>query len=153
RHDDSLILDRKRFSWPGGRTLAIWICPNVEAWSFDSGVDAAVLPTGGNGPDVINFATREYGVRVGLWRIADVLDAAGIKATVALNSAVCEFYPQAVDEMKRRNWEFMSHGTINSRTLKGLSIDQEREEIRTSVETIEKAVGMKVRGWLSPGQI
>jgi len=102
RHDDLLILDRKRFSWPAGRTLAVWISPNVEAWSFDSAVDAAVSPNGGNGPDVINFATREYGVRVGLWRIADLLDGAGLKATVALNSAVCEFYPQAVEEMKKR---------------------------------------------------
>ena len=58
-------------------------------------------------PDVINYAWREYGIRVGLWRVADVLDAAGVKASVALNSAVCETFPRAMEEMKKRAWEFM----------------------------------------------
>jgi len=154
RHDDLLIVDqRKRFSWPGGKTLAVWISPAVEAWSFDSGIDAAIAPNAGTGPDVINFATREYGVRVGLWRIADFLDETGIKATVALNSAVCQFYPNAVEQMKKRGWEFMAHGIVNSASLGKLTVDEEREMIRTSVQTIEQATGTKVRGWLSPGQI
>jgi allantoinase len=71
-------------------------------------------------PDVVNYAWREYGMRVGLWRIADVLDGAGIKATIALNSLVCEHYPKVVEEMKKRGWEFMGHGTTNSESLAGL---------------------------------
>ena len=70
-------------------------------------------------PDVVNYAWREYGMRVGLWRFADVLDAAGVKATVALNAAVVEHHPKAVDEMKRRGWEFMGHGITNSENLAG----------------------------------
>src|ERR1700722_215937 len=89
-YTDSMIFERKPFKWPGGKTIAVWVIPNVEIWAFDSSVDAALAPNGAAGPDVINYATREYGVRVGLWRIADVLDGAGIKATVALNSGVCD---------------------------------------------------------------
>ena len=153
RYDDSLILERKPFTWPGGKTLAVWIAPNVEVWAFDSAADAALNPNGAAGPDVINFGTREYGIRVGLWRIADVLAEAGLKATVALNSAVCQVYPRAVEEMKKRNWEFMGHGITISRSLNNLPLDQERDVIRTTVQTIEKATGTKVRGWLSPGQL
>ena len=86
RFDDSFMFERKPFAWPGNKTLAVWIAPNVEVWNFDSPVGVGVSPNVGNiVPDVINYGWREYGMRVGLWRIADVLDAAGIKATVALN--------------------------------------------------------------------
>src|SRR2546430_9595250 len=84
------------------RSLAVWIAPNVEVWNFDSPVGVGVSPNVGNiVPDVINYGWREYGMRVGLWRIADVLDAAGIKATVALNSGVCEAYPTASHERSK----------------------------------------------------
>jgi len=149
-YDDSMIFERKPFAWPKGKTIAVWVVPNVEIWAFDSGADAAIAPNAGPGPDVINYATREYGLRVGLWRIADVLDAAGIKASVALNSGVCEVYPKAVEEMNKRGWEFMGHGVSNSALLK---VDGEKELIQTSLETIQKATGKKVNGWISPGQI
>src|SRR5437016_14556325 len=86
RFDGSFIFERKPFTWPGGKTLAIWIIPNVEVWQFDSPAGAAISPNTNNRiPDVINYSWRDYGIRVGLWRIADVLDAAGIRAAVALN--------------------------------------------------------------------
>jgi len=152
RYDDSLIFERKPFTWPGGATLAIWIIPNVEVWSFDSPAGVAISANTGNiAPDVINYAWREYGMRVGLWRIADVLDAAGVRATVALNSAVCEVFPKAVEEMKKRRWELMGHGITNSRTLANLSLDQERDVIRTVLRTIEQAAGARPKGWLGPG--
>ena len=63
------------FSWPGGKTLAVWIAPNVEVWHFDSAVGTGISPNPANRvPDVINYAWREYGMRVGLWRMADVLE-------------------------------------------------------------------------------
>ena len=84
RYEDSFIFERRPFTWPGGKTLAVWIIPNVEVWQFDSPAGAAISPNTNNRvPDVINYAWRDYGIRVGLWRIADVLDAAGIRATVA----------------------------------------------------------------------
>ena len=90
RYDDSIISERKPFAWPGNKTLAVWIAPNVEVWNFDSPEGQTVSPNVGKiVPDVVNYAWREYGMRVGLWRIADVLDAAGIKATIALNALVC----------------------------------------------------------------
>jgi peptidoglycan/xylan/chitin deacetylase (PgdA/CDA1 family) len=152
RYEDSYIFDRKPFTWPGNKTLAVWIIPNVEVWHYDSPVGVGVSPNPANRvPDVINYAWREYGVRVGLWRIADVLDAAGIKATVALNSAVCETFPKAMEEMKKRRWEFMGHGTTNSESLAGLNPEKEREVIQHVLKTIAQATGQRPRGWLGAG--
>jgi len=152
-YEDSLIFERKPFTWPGGKTIAVWIVPNVQIWSFDSAADATTAPTAGAGPDVINYATRDYGIHVGLWRIADVLDRAGITATVALNSAVCDVYPKAVEEMKQRRWEFLGHGINNSSNLGQLAPGSEMQFIKSALDTIEKATGKKVNGWISPGRI
>src|SRR5215472_7700935 len=65
RFEDTMIFERKPFSWPGGKSIAVWVVPNVEIWSFDSAADAAITPDGAAGPDVINYATREYGLRIG----------------------------------------------------------------------------------------
>jgi allantoinase len=150
RYEDSMIFERKPFSWPKGKTLAVWIIPNVEAWAYDSPHGLAISPNTRNVvPDVINYAWREYGIRVGLWRIADVLTAAGIRATVALNSSVCEVFPRAVEEMKKRRWEFMGHGITNSQLLSSLSNSaEEKDVIRTALGAIEQGTGQRPRGWL-----
>src|SRR5262245_29695109 len=71
RYEDSFIYERKPFTWPGNKTLAVWFAPNIEVWNYDSPVGAAVSPNaGGIVPDVINYGWREYGLRVGLWRFA-----------------------------------------------------------------------------------
>jgi peptidoglycan/xylan/chitin deacetylase (PgdA/CDA1 family) len=154
RYDDSFIFERKPFTWPGKATLAVWIIPNVEVWRYDSASGQAITPNErGNVPDVVNFAWREYGMRVGLWRLAGVLDAAGVRATVALNSAVAEAHPKAITEMQRRGWEFMGHGITNSENLAGLTLEKERALVQTVLKTIEQATGRRPRGWLGPGLV
>jgi allantoinase len=156
RYDDSFIFERKPFKWPGNNTLAVWFAPNVEVWHYDSAVGTGITPNPANRvPDVFNYAWREYGMRVGLWRLADVFDEAGVKATVALNAQVCDVYPKAMDEMKRRGWEFMGHGTTNSTNLAAFDQqpDQERDAIRNILRTIEQASGKRPRGWLGSGLV
>jgi peptidoglycan/xylan/chitin deacetylase (PgdA/CDA1 family) len=152
RYDDTFITERKPFAWPNNKTLAVWIAPNVEVWHYDVAFGVGISPNPANRvPDVINYGWREYGMRVGLWRVADVLDGAGLNATVALNSQVCETYPKAIEEMKKRGWEFMGHGTTNSEELAGLPPEKEKEVIRHVLTTIEQATGKRPRGWLGVG--
>jgi allantoinase len=154
RYEDSFITERKPFRWPGNNTLAVWFAPNVEVWQYDQAAGVGITPNLTNHvPDVFNYAWREYGMRVGLWRIADVFDEAGVKATVALNSQVCDVHPRAVEEMKKRGWEFMGHGTTNSTNLAALNLEQERDTIRGILKTIEQASGKRPRGWLGSGLI
>lgn len=154
RYDHLPIVQRKPFQWPGGKTLAVWIINNVEVWHYDSPVGTATSPNFRNiAPDVINYAWREYGMRVGIWRIMEVLDAAKVRSTVALNSAVCQVFPKVIEEMKKRGWEFMGHGITNSEDLARLSLEKEKEVIQTTLKTIEECTGKRPTGWLGPGLV
>ena len=128
RYEDTFIHERKPYSWPDNKSLAVWIAPNVEVWHYDSPVGTGVSPNPSNRvPDVINYAWREYGMRVGLWRLADVLDAAGVKAIVALNSQ----YLRRPSQGHRRDEEARLgvHGSRHH---------QQREPRRASLRTRRK---------------
>src|SRR5258705_8582632 len=95
RYDDTFITERKPFKWPGNNTLAIWFAPNVEVWQYDSASGVGITPNPTNHvPDVFNYAWREYGMRVGRWRIADVFEELGEKAAVSLKSMVFYVLPE-----------------------------------------------------------
>ena len=102
-------------------------------------------------PDVINYAWREYGMRVGLWRIADVLDAAGVKATVALNSQCLRDLSQG--HGRNEEARLGVHGPWHHQQRKpaGLAPEKEKEVIRHVLKTIEQATGKQPRGWLGTG--
>lgn len=140
------ISERPPIRWPNGARVAFWLIPNIEHFRFDR-------PTADSGPppDVYNFAQRDYGLRVGVWRLMEVLDKYQLRATVALNSDVCRFYPQIIEAGVARKWEWMGHGVTNSERLSGLDEATERETVREVVETIAAATGSRPAGWLSPG--
>ena len=127
RFDYSPIIKRKPLKWPNGARVAVWIIPNIEHFEFDL-PGTSLFPLNVV-PDVLNYAWRDYAVRVGVWRLMDALDHYGIRATVALNAAVCEHYPIIVEEGKKRNWEFLGHGVTNSQLLAGLPEEEERKVI------------------------
>jgi len=149
RFDYSPIIKRKPLKWPNGARVAVWIIPNIEHFEFDL-PGTALFPLNVV-PDVLNYAWRDYAVRVGIWRLMDTLDHYSIRATVALNAAVCEHYPIIIEEGKKRNWEFMGHGMTNSQLLAGLPEEEERKVIRDTIHTITKSVGEAPEGWLGPG--
>ncbi len=134
--------------WPNNARLALWIIPNIEWHEFEGpGVGMSPAPAF---PDVLNFGWRDYGLRTGIWRMMEALDRFGMRATVALNGAVCEHCPHIIEEGNKRNWEFMGHGMTNSQLLCALSLDDERKVIRQTVDVITKHVGVAPKGWLGP---
>jgi allantoinase len=135
------IIDRPPVAWPNGARLAVWVIPNVEHFHIEIGPEA---------PDIRNHSRRDYGNRVGVWRIMEVLDKHGVRGTVALNAEVGRFYPRIMEEMTRRNWELMGHGLTNSAWLTGLDKEREAEVIAEARAVIEQW-GQKMRGWLGPG--
>ncbi len=148
RFDYSAIIDRPPLRLPHNARLAVWIIPNIEYFEFD-GPGIGMAPPPGF-PDVLNYAWRDYGTRIGVWRLMELFDRYELRATVALNAKVCEFYPRIIEEGIKRNWEFMGHGLTNSQMLANLPEEEERKVIQTTVETIAKAVGKPPRGWLGP---
>jgi allantoinase len=151
RDDYSAVVSREPLRWPNGARLAVWVVPNVEHFHIDR-PGAALRPSSTHQvPDVFNFAWRDYGLRVGIWRVMAILDKHRVRATVALNSEVCDLYPAIVEQGLRRGWDFMAHGQTNSETLYGLSEEEERTSIEQTLGRIERAVGQRPRGWLSAG--
>jgi peptidoglycan/xylan/chitin deacetylase (PgdA/CDA1 family) len=135
--------------WPNGAHVAVWIIPNIEWYPLEYHF-AGSRP--GEVPDIRAWAIREYGERVGVWRLMDALDSVGARATVALNAYVTEVYPRVVEGGVERKWEWMGHGLTNSQSKTGQSEQDERAQIRETLDTIEKATGTRPRGWLGPGE-
>jgi peptidoglycan/xylan/chitin deacetylase (PgdA/CDA1 family) len=142
-------IDRPKLEWPGGAQLALWVAPNIEFFPLDD----KVFYGSGIVPDVLAWANRDYGNRVGIFRIMDVLDRYGIRATAALNSDICIHHGRIVEEALARDWELMAHNQSNSRPLNRVPAEKERDEINGALDRIEKASGTRPRGWLSGGLI
>jgi len=149
RFDYSPIITRPPIRWPNNARVAFWVAVNIEHFKIDR-PGTAMHPFPGIIPDIYNYSWRDYGVRVGIWRLMKLLDRLGIKAGVMLNSDVCIHYPLIVEECVKRGWEILGHGMTNSQFLAGMSEDQERDVIRTVVRTIKEATGKAPRGWLGP---
>jgi allantoinase len=150
RFDYSAIVDRPALRWPNGARVAVWVIPNIEHFLFDRPATRLADSSLALTPDVLNYSWRDYGVRVGIWRMMEIMERYGVRGTVALNSDVCHEYPRIIEEGKKLDWEWMGHGTTNSIPLSRLSEAEERPLIEETVTTIAKAVGMAPRGWLSP---
>jgi peptidoglycan/xylan/chitin deacetylase (PgdA/CDA1 family) len=99
---------------------------------------------------VLNYAWRDYGARVGIWRLMEILDRQGIVATAALNSEACIHYPEIVKEGNRLGWEWMAHGENNSSLFTGMPPDAETKIIAGVLDTIATHTGKRARGWLGP---
>jgi len=137
------------FDLPDGQHVALWVIPNLEHFKFDRSFPG-VSPDPGVRPDVLNFGWRQYGLRVDIWRIIDILDSYDITATAALNADVCRHEPAVVEAGLERGWEFMSHGVTNSDTLGGKSVDEQAEIIGETRDTIQEFTGTVPEGWLGP---
>jgi len=150
RFSYSAIVDRKPLRWPKGARVAVWVIPNIEHFLFDRPSTSVTHVTTSLVPDVLNYSWRDYGVRVGIWRLMEIMERHGVKGTVALNSDVCDRYPRIIEEGNRLGWEWMGHGTNNSTLINKQTEEEERALIAHVVGTIERASGKRPRGWLSP---
>ena len=138
---------RPKLSWPDDNHVALWIVPNIETFPLSEPVP------GGTGvvPDVINWAPRDYGARVGVFRLMDTMSKHGMRGTVALNSEVCADYPEIIEDALALNWEFMGHNQSNSRYLHTVDDATGREIVAATLDQIEAATGARPKGWLSSG--
>jgi peptidoglycan/xylan/chitin deacetylase (PgdA/CDA1 family) len=102
-------------------------------------------------PDPMNQAWRDYGLRVGIWRMMEVMEKHSISGTVALNSDICRECPQIIEAGRKLGWEWMGHGTSNSLTLTNLSREDEVGHISECIEVLRQATGKAPRGWVTPG--
>jgi allantoinase len=149
RYDYSPIHQRPRFQWPGGKKLALYVALNVENFSFGEGLGHT--PTAlGPAPDTRNFGWRDYGLRVGIWRIFDMMDHFGLPMCHLINASVCEVMPQITERIRQRGDEVIGHGYTNSERQSDMDEPTEAAMIRNATETLEHHCGQRPYGWMGP---
>ena len=151
RVDYSPIVERPAIRWPNNARVAFWVAPNVEHYEYVPDLDGLRDPWPRTPhPDVQQYSYRDYGNRVGFWRMLEPLDRYNIRCTVSLNLAVLEHFPEVGEAMVQRDWDFMSHGIYNTRYLHTYTEDQEREFYRDNIETLKRHTGKQLKGMLGP---
>ena len=148
---------RAKLSWPGGARVAVCAIVSLghAEWKRPEGSYQAPNFAGGYGwgpfPDVTAWSHREYGHRVGVFRVLDVLEKHGIPPTIAIDAMTARHYPWLVRHCVARGGEIIAHGVSASQVITSLMSEaQEREYIRTSVDAVADATGKAPMGWLGP---
>lgn len=145
---------RPKLTWPQGARVALWVIPNLEVFPLDVAMpgDANERPRAdAQTPQIRQWGQRDYGNRVGIFRVMEVLKRYGIRATAALNSDLCDAAPAIIEDAVELDWEFMGHCRTNSQRLTEVPPEAERDMIFHVVERIERATGRRPKGWLGAG--
>ncbi|AWS43369.1 polysaccharide deacetylase family protein [Streptosporangium sp. 'caverna'] len=145
------ITERPTITWPGGARVAVYVGLNVEHFLLGRPSTSIWPGTADLVPDALNHGWRDYGARVGIWRITDILDRHGVRASVLLNSDVVHHYPQIVRAGVERDWAWLAHGRTNSILHTGMDRDDERRVLTEITDTIAEGTGRRPLGWMGPG--
>ena len=154
------ISQRQPLKWPNGARVALILTFNLETWDLTKDTKKAyyaggppilpdVLP--GDTPDFPNYTWREYGQRVGIWRLYDLFDELGAKASCTTNAVTFERRRAMVDGCLERGWELLAHNWEQGELLTDYAHqpEVERELVLRTLDAYEKHVGRKAKGWLS----
>jgi allantoinase len=151
----SVLPRRKRVNWPGGALVALWIVPALEWFPLDM-KGKPFKPPGALAtayPDLRHYTLRDYGNRVGIFRVMKALERFGMRASVAVNAAVAVRHPSLIKACVDRGWEVIANGLdMDHLHYEGLPKDEERELVEDSLAILRRVSGQKVRGWLSPAR-
>ena len=149
RYPYSSLPSRQKYQWPNGTKVAVYIAMNIEAFSFGDGKGAAIAP-----PDQAHshsiYSWRDYGNRVGFWRLMDMFDELGLPAEHQINTAIYSACPDIPARIRARGDEFLGHGYTNSEEQGGWSEADERKMIQDCTQQLTDQVGIAPTGWMSP---
>ena len=140
---------RKPYAWPNGSRLAVYLGLNLEHFAFGEGLGAELAP-GGPQPDILNHAWRDYGNRVGAWRLADLFDELAMPSSVLVNSTLCDHAPELVGAFIARGDEIVAHGRSNSERQGVLAEAAEARLIGEATRVLASHTGRSPKGWLGP---
>lgn len=151
---------RKPLRWPNNKRIALILTLNLEYWDLLKDTDRPYYaggppvlpdPLPGNVPDYHNYSWREYGQRVGIWRLIDAFDKAGVPAGCTMNAKMGLERRPVVQAAIDRGWEIVAHNYEQGDLLTNYHNDRSAEHklIRETLKVYEQVVGKKAKGWLS----
>lgn len=153
----SPLPSRPRLQWPNGAKVALCVVVNLEHYDFErvegSFTPASVPGARGRGPspDHAIYSLRDYGNRVGVFRVMKVLDKHKVPVTAAIDATSAASFPFIVAEAKKRGWEFAGHGhSVTQMITSRMSEAEERAHIAGALAAVTTAAGAEVAGWFSP---
>ena len=149
RYNYSSLPNRAQYEWPNGTKLAVYVAMNIEAFSYGEGKGAAIAPPEQAMSHSI-YSWRDYGNRIGFWRLMDMFDDLQIPVQHQINTAIYDECPDIPARIRSRNDEFLGHGYTNSEEQGGLSEQKEKDLIAECTATITKHEGKAPTGWMSP---
>lgn len=141
---------RPKLVWPGGKKLAFWIAPNIEYYEFAPPPNPKRRAWPRGNPDIVGYSQRSWGNTIGHWRLMELLDKYDMRGSISLSIGLIDHHPEIIEAVAERNWEFFSHGIYNTRFSYEMTEEQERAVIRDSIESVERATGQRIRGYLAP---
>jgi peptidoglycan/xylan/chitin deacetylase (PgdA/CDA1 family) len=156
RFDYTPITRRVPYAWPGGARLAVYLGFNLEHFHYGEGMGARLGLSLGE-PDILNYAWREYGNRVGAWRCLDLFDALSFPAGIIANTAIADHCPELIDACLARGDELIGHGHTNGEHQNQMSEADERallthcrDRLRAAGQRAPGPLDTTPAGWLSP---
>lgn len=149
RYPYSAITSRPGYTWPEGKRLAVYIAVNVELFRFGAGKGSLIAPPGQNDTPSV-YSWRDYGNRVGFWRILELCERLGLPLEGQLNAAAYEYCPDIPDALRAGGHEIVAHGITNSDSQGDLDEAGEAALIRETTDIIESHEGAPPAGWMSP---
>jgi allantoinase len=149
RFRHSSIIDRPVYEWPGGKRLAIHFSLNVEHFLFGEGCgnDYAVPQPA---PNVRSYGWRDYGNRVGIWRLLELGEAFDLPYALLANTNLYNYCPDLIKHFSERGDEVVGHGRTNSERQIDMSPQEEAACIAEVTRIITQNEGKAPLGWLAP---
>lgn len=150
-YDWSNIHARPPVRWPDGARLAVW--PVIVSEFFPLTPSDRPFRAPGHMqtpfPDYRHFTARDYGNRVGIFRLLDALEARGLAASVAMNVALAERYPALLEAVRAGGHEILAHARDMNDAIDSSLPAQEEEAIIADTRARWQALGEQPAGWLS----
>ena len=151
---------RKPLKFPNGKRVAVIVTFNLETWDlkkesnkpyYAGGPAVLPIPLPGNIPDYPNYTWREYGQRVGLFRMFDAMDKFDVRPSCTTNAVTIERRQAMLEAAVDRNCEVLAHNYEQGELLTdyAFDIDKEKHVIVRTLEAYEAYMGEKAKGWLS----
>ncbi|MEO0441452.1 MAG: polysaccharide deacetylase family protein [Pseudomonadota bacterium] len=148
----SNLFGRKPVSWPDDKKLLIWPVISLEYFPMVPDDDPFRAPGHMQTayPDYRHYTAREYGTRIGIYRLLGAFENVGAKVSIATNSVIAERYPELIEDILSGGHEIIAHSTdMNGTIASGMDAADEKALINAALSTLEKATGKRPRGWLS----
>jgi peptidoglycan/xylan/chitin deacetylase (PgdA/CDA1 family) len=151
-----MLRQRAPVQWPQGTRLAVWINVSLQHYPLDQQGVPFKVPNGMTMPypDLRHYSLRDYGNRVGVFRVMAALAQAKFPATWAINAELAHINPWLVKRVAQEaGAEIVAHGwNMDTLLHNGMTADEEAQWLQRCRQLLSDVTGQSVTGWLSPAR-